>query len=94
MVYLDWRLGKCEYCGPNLAPILAKPQKGRKSKPSPALPAASMKINRILMAALKSAGGYYFLPPPFVSPSETIRPGAVKGPETDPEREHKANPNN
>ena len=37
---------------------------------------------------------FLFLTPLPPNPNETIRLGAVKAPETDPKREHKANPNN
>ena len=96
---LGWRLGNCEYCSPDLAPILTKPQEGRKEKSSPPLPVASRKTSRTCSVDLKPAGGF---PPPsplpslfvFLPPSETIRPGALKGPEADPKRKHRANPNN
>ena len=58
-------------------------------KPNLPQPAAARKTTRTCLAALKSAGGFFFS-----FPSETIRPGAVKGLETDPKREHKANLNN
>ena len=32
---LGWKLDNCEYWGPDMAPILTKPHKGRKAKPSP-----------------------------------------------------------
>ena len=62
-------------------------------KPSPPLPVASRKTSRTCSMGLKSAEGlFFFLSFPFffLPPSETIRPGVVKGPETDSKREHKA----
>ena len=47
-----------------------------KSQAQPPLPAASWKTSRTCLMGLKSAGGF------FSPPSETIRPGAVKGPKT------------
>ena len=78
---------------------------GRKVKPIPCLPVASRKTSRTCWIGLKSAGGlllcFFFLfgfslffPFFFLPPSETIRHGVMKGPETDQKGEHKANPQN
>ena len=68
-------------------------REGEKPNLPPPPPACSIQENQQkLLSQFKSAGGLLFLL--FFSPSETIRPGAVKGPETDPKRDHKANPNN
>ena len=52
-----WRLGNCEECSPDLAPILTKPQDGRKAKLNSPQPAVARKTNRTHLAGLKSAGG-------------------------------------
>ena len=62
---LGWRLGNYEYCGPNLVSILAKPQEGRKQKPSPALPVAIRKTSRTHSMGFKSVGGLLFFFPLF-----------------------------
>ena len=67
-------------------PILAKPKKGRKAKPSPSTSVAFRKSSRTHSMGFKSAGGLIFLSSLYLffsSPSETMRPGAVKDPETD-----------
>ena len=78
---------------PDLAPILTNPQEGRKVKPSPPLPLASRKTSRTCLASLKSAGSFFsplfffsFLFIFLLPPSKTVRPGAVKGPETEIQR--------
>ena len=43
---LGWRLDKCAYYGPDMAPILIKPQEGRKAKPRALLSVASRKTSR------------------------------------------------
>ena len=50
---------------------------------------------RTCLACFKSAGGFlFFIFLFFPSSVKTIRPGAVKGQKTDPERDQKANANN
>ena len=73
-------------------------QEGRKGKPIPPQPAAARRTSRTDLTGLKPAGGIlnFFFPSSLLSfflipTNETIKPGAVKGPELDQKRGH---PNN
>ena len=80
-----------------MAPILTKPEEGRKTKAISPQPAAARKTSRTGLASLKPAGGSFSSSSSFLSffflipTSETIKPGAVKGPDLEPKRGH---PNN
>ena len=88
---LGWRLGNCEECRSDLAPSSQNHRKGEKQNPTPS-PAVARKTNRTHLAYWKSAGDFFIII--IFPPSEAIRPGTVKGLETEPKRHYKANPNN
>ena len=82
---------------PRPGPHLWKTTGRRKTKPNSPQPAAARKTSRTCLAGFKPGGSFFslsfsFLSFFFFSPtSETIRPGVVKGPESDPKRDHHSN---
>ena len=80
---VGWELGTCDYCGPDPAPMLEEPQKRDKTEARPPLPAGSGKTCKTGLAGLKLTGSFFF----FLPKSKTVRPGAVRKPETNPVKE-------
>ena len=70
-------------------PILTKPKKREKRKAQPSSACGIQEDQQNSLGRFKVCRR---LPPH--PPSETVRPGAVKGPGADPKRKHKANNHN
>ena len=60
---LGWWLGTCDYCSPELAPILEEPQERKTVEPSPPLPAGTRNTCKTALEGVKSTGsflGFFF----------------------------------
>ena len=91
---LGWRLGNCKDCSPNLA-YPGKTIGREKSKTQLPSVSYSQEDQQNLLGQFKASRRLFFnLFFLFFPPSEKIRPGAVKGLESDPKRHQKDNPNN